>query len=523
VIGLERRVENAELATADQSRFVPLALQLRRKSNGEPLLMAGGQFDRLTARFTDAPVAPHVLPIEESQLEFFRWWSMWLASFRDGTPREISFAMCAGNRRAGKSHGTLLAQVSACVEVPGTIAWCVVDSFRSRDEVDRTITENVPGEWFHRRLSPEFAYTFANGSIIRILSADDSEALKAGRVDVANLVDLQKLSAAALLNTLGGTIDRNGIVLASANPPRKARGQFVIDLKERLEVKQLAGSLFFGFDANLNTAVDQGARARFAAIAEVVDPKLGDADAEGTWRPIEDMACPRFTAANVGAIPEQLDDITQRLIAAKVDRSFPYFAGADFQKYPWHAVTFLRAFRRADGKALYVAVGEVVHEGTETELLDRIDDVGTFTPENTVCVLDASAWWQDGAHTRGRSSSDIFKSRRWPVYPPQSKRSEKGEHARNPAVEDRLSLLNNLLTQERLLIDPTHCPKLALALKKCELKFGKPRGRYAHQVDSLSYALWWIEPKTAAPSEPHSINVETFNALAAIRLFGGGQ
>ena len=518
MIGLDRRVESAELATADRSRFVPMALQLRRKTTGQVLLMAGGQFDRLSGRFTDHPVAPHVLTVEDSQLAFLEWWALWLASFRDGTPRETSFAMCAGPRRGGKSHATLVAQIAACVEVPGTIGWCVVDSFRSRDEVDRTITENIPAAWFRRRLSPEFAYLFANGSVIRILSADDSEALKAGRVDVANLVDLQKLSAAALLNTLGGTIDRNGIVLASANPPRKARGQFVIDLKERLEVRQLEGSLFFGFDASKNTSVDQGARKRFAAIAEVVDPKLGDADADGTWRPIGEMACPRFSTANLATAPTEMLDITARLTAAKVDRPYAYFAGCDFQKYPWHAVTFLQAFRRPDGLPMYVAVGEMVHEGTETELLERIDDVGIFTPDNCCAVLDASAWWQDGGHTRGRSSSDIFKSRRWNVRPPQSKRTDKGAFARNPAVEDRLALLNNLLSQERLLIDPTRCPRLALAVYKCELKFGKPRGQHAHQVDSLSYALFWIEPRVEAIAPDPGLDMASFNALRNVRI-----
>jgi hypothetical protein len=151
-------------------------------------------------------------------------------------------------------------------------------------------------------------------------------------------------------------------------------------------------------------------------------------------------------------------------------------------------------------------------------LLDRVDDSGIYTPETVVCVLDASSWWQDGGHTRGRSSSDIFKSRRWRVHPPQSKRSEKGSFARNPAVEDRLALLNNLLADGRLLVDPARCPQLALALKKCELKFGKPRGQYAHQVDSLSYGLFWIEPKVAA-GESRGMDMETFDALRSIRVW----
>jgi hypothetical protein len=108
-------------------------------------------------------------------------------------------------------------------------------------------------------------------------------------------------------------------------------------------VRQLEGARFFGFDAAKNTAIDQDARQRFRAIAEVVDPRLGDADADGTWRPPGDVAVPRFTAAHLAPVPVELDDITARLTGAKCGSPFPTFAGCDFQKFPWHAMVFLRA------------------------------------------------------------------------------------------------------------------------------------------------------------------------------------
>jgi hypothetical protein len=501
-VSLDRKVEAADLATADRSRFVGMALQLRRKSTGEILLMAGGQYDRLSGGYIEETVTPHDLPVEESQVDFIRWWALWVASYRDGTPRDVSFAMCAGARRGGKSHATLIAQVAACVEVPGTISWCVVDSFRSRDEVDRALVENVPGAWFHRRQQPEFTYTFANGSIIRILSADNDDALKAGRVDIANLVDLQKLSPAALLNTLGGTIDKNGIVLASANPPRRARGQFVIDLKDKLEEKQLEGSLFFGFDASKNTAVDAGARKRFAAIAEVVDPKLGDADADGSWQGIGDCAYFAFRRTEHVRPPPLDGDITVETTQRKLYKWAPFVGGLDAQSHPHNAVVIAQVFRGLDGRQNIYAVGEIIQPGVERELLDAIDNSEVWGPSNLILVLDASCFWQDAQHTKGRATSDILRAAGFHCAPPQQKKTDKGDHASNPNVEDRVSLVNTLFVQRRLFISPA-CPHLISALKGCQQKFGKPIGHWAHATDALGYLCWLLEdrvqPRTSPP------------------------
>lgn len=491
---LDRKVDAAEQATADGSRMVSMALVLKRKSNGESLLMVGGQYDRLSGRYTDAQVQPHSLPIEESQVEFVQFGALWIASYRDGTPRDTSFAMCAGPRRGGKSHGTLMVQIAACVEVPGSIGWAVVDSFRSRDEVDRALVENIPGAWFHRRLSPEFSYTFANGSIIRILSADDSEALKAGRCDIGNLVDLQKLSPAALLNVLGGTIDKNGIVLASANPPRRARGQFVIDLKEKLEERQLEGARFFGFDASKNTAINQAARKRFSAIADVVDPKLGDADADGSWQGIGDCAYHAFRRTDHVRLAPDEGDITTTIARRKFGKAYPLVGGLDAQSHPHNCTVIARVFHGIDGRPNIYVIGEVVQPGTELELCDAIADTEAWGPENVALVLDASCFWQDAGHTKGRATSDIMRAQGYHCVPPQKKKSATGDHASNPNVEDSISLVNTLLTQHRLFISPA-CPQLITALKRCQQKFGKPVGFHSHVSDALRYLVWIVEDR----------------------------
>src|SRR5207249_4666331 len=42
------------------------------------------------------------------------------------------------------------------------------------------------------------------------------------------------------------------------------------------------------------------------------------------------------------------------------------------------------------------------------------------------------------------------------------------------------------------------CPDLLLALKKSQLKNGRPVGKHAHVSDALGYALWWLEPRPKA-------------------------
>jgi hypothetical protein len=139
-------------------------------------------------------------------------------------------------------------------------------------------------------------------------------------------------------------------------------------------------------------------------------------------------------------------------------------------------------------------------------LIDEIVFDTRFTPENCVLIGDASGTWQDAHHSRGRVSFDVFKARRWRMVPPQIKRSDRGEHPRNPYVLDRLNLVNRLLAGDakgpRLLIDPQRCPRLAEALRECEYRNEKPRGRHAHITDALGYALWWIEPMPKPAQRP---------------------
>jgi hypothetical protein len=279
------------------------------------------------------------------------------------------------------------------------------------------------------------------------------------------------------------------------------RGEWVLDLKETIDEGRVTGRKFFGFSLELNTRIDQDVRSRFKAIITALDPDTAEADAEGAWRPVGDVAYANFNRKLHCRSAVDGEDVTSQVTYQRLGRYYDYVAGVDFQATPFHAGAFLKVLdqHREDGKLTYHIIGQALREGTEDQFLETVDDVGLWTPENTLWIGDASGTWQDGRHSsRGRVSFDIFKQRRWRIEPPQKNKTDRGDHPRNPAREDRLNLVNHLFAQGRLLVDAEACPELALAFKKCQLKNGRPVGLHSHITDAASYSLFWLEPRTKA-------------------------
>lgn len=477
------------------------------------ILAAGGRWDLIDRRFIDQePESCKVIDLEESQIEFTSWFATWLRDYREGFERDTSLVLAGGERRGGKTFDLQVCTIATGIDVPDTIGWLICEGFREREEIHQLIVNNLPDHWYRERRAPDYRYDFRHGSTLRVQSSTDPNVLKQGRADVVFLNEGQKMRPSALVNALGGTIDRGGIGLVAANPPQSARGEWVLELKEAIDEGRVAGARFFGFSAELNTRVDQAARGRFRSIVSTIDPHAAAADAEGAWNPIGDIAYPNFKRReHVRALPE-IGNITERFIYGKSGYKGRFFLnGADFQIWPFNAGISLGVFGgREDGKPIFYVVAEMLREGSESEFLDTVEETGVWVPENTLWIGDASGTWQDGAHQRGRTSFDVFRERRWLILPPQKKKTNKGEHPSNPSRADRLSLVNNLLAQNRLFIagmrqpDGTmlaRCPELEQALKKCQLKDGRPVGKYAHITDALGYTLWWAEPRPRAKVE----------------------
>lgn len=461
---------------------------------GETLLDVGGRWDSLKQEYIEEPgTSGCVVEVKESQITYVRWLSRWIDAFVYDEPRKTRVVLTAGKRRGGKTTVGVFTMLAMAVAVPGSIIWAVSPSLEKRDELDLTLKQFFPTGWYVWKGQPRYRYIFHNGSVLRHLSADDPEILKQGKVDLVLLNEAQLMDSRTLTNAMPGTIDRGGLTLMAANPATRAIGVWVNELKEAIDLNKVQGVRFFDFDPRLNDAVDQAARQDIGDILRVVDPRVAAADDEGLWLPVGDTAYRFQTATHVKAAPE-LGDMTREYTKRKFGREYDYVAGADFQGTPHHAAVLFKVFRGLDGRPVYWAVGEILKEGTEDDLLDAVDERGMYVPENTVWVGDASGTWQDGSHKRGRVSFDIFRQRRWHIHPPRKAKSE-DRRPSNPPVEDRLHLVNNLLGQQRFMVDPVGAPRLAIALKKCEQKHGKPRGKYSHVTDAAGYALFCLEPK----------------------------
>ena len=94
-----QRLRAVEEAVAGRARYQDLALALVRAKTKETILMAGGRWDHFDRRFLDADQLEKVkvIQLEESQVDFVRWFAEWLRDYREGYPRDISLALCAGD------------------------------------------------------------------------------------------------------------------------------------------------------------------------------------------------------------------------------------------------------------------------------------------------------------------------------------------------------------------------------------------------------------------------------------------
>lgn len=492
-----------------------MRLWLTRKATDATILEAGGDWDRLTRKFAETPQTTkgRAVPLNESQVEFTEWFAGWLDKYRAGDASRERLALCGGERRGGKTFDTLFCAIAFAVAVPNSIVWLVSPTYPMRDELERTVKEYLPRSWYTYRDMPVLRFTLANGSIIQSISADEPEKLKRGRADVVLFNEAQMQARDALTYGIPATIDRGGIAILAANPPRQQRGEWVLTLREAIDANELKTARYFGFDASLNTDIDQAARKDVGAIMHLIDPRAAAADHEDAWIPVGERAYPKFDKRrHLGRAPD-VGDITAE-VTRKKGRAFPSVAGADFQGVPHQVAVVCKVFANPGGTGpIYAFTDEVIcDEATEDDLIDEIESRG-FAPETLKVIGDASGAWQDGAHkSRGRGSYDVFKARRYLIEGPRKKISTQGTHAKNPDVADRLGLVMKLMAQDRIIVDPVRCPRLAEAFKECPVNNingrKKPGGYHSHITDAAGYVLFWLEPppkaQRTAPSDPRT-------------------
>jgi hypothetical protein len=515
------------------ARFADIALALTRAKTGETLLFAGGQWDHLDRRFTNKdPEKVAIIALEESQVEFTKWFEKFLSDYREGFPRDVSAALVAGDRRGGKTFDTLCCTFAALIDVPffhsdqtPTIGWVVSKTYRERDELENVISNYLPN-WFYRHSrAPEHRYTLAHGSYLRNLSADDPNSLKQGRVDFLLFNEPQKMSPKAIKNGLFGTADRGGLMIMAANPPDGPEGDWLRDLKEAIdddpEIRPI--TRFFNFSSKQNTKIDAPARKRVAKIANKIDPDMSDADAEGTWRRWGLIACPSWSKDLIAAIPQvgAFNDMTSATTRKLFGRAFEYVIGADFQRKP-QAAAVLKIIHLPNIEGpVYWFTHSLGTVGTEVELsTELLGAPHSFMQRpgdqrGAMIVGDCSGSWQGAMRIAGRTSFGLLEAEGWYIQPAEIVKTTTSEHPRNPPVAQRLGLLQRLMEAKRIRVDPS-CTWLITSFKKCQLRETQtgtrvPKGSLAHILDAASYAIWRCEPHNRNSGPPSKGSMKSFN------------
>lgn len=510
-----RKLSDWAQKTRPENRYQDVCLVLRDSQTKATLLSAGGRWDHQEQHFIkQEPEQVRMIDMRPSQVEFVKWFASWLKAFREGLPRDVSAAITIGGRRGGKTHMGLLCTLAALIDVPRIqaselIGWLVSVSHGERDELDREIQDNIPSDWYTYREWPKHRYTLVHGSTLTNISADDPDTLKRGRADIVFQNEGAKMSSDVLFNAVGGTSDKGGLVIVATNAPRREKGSWVFTEWQAYEKartqKQPHDVVFFQVDSNLNDVIDAAARKRAGNIMKRLDPAGARADDEGLILPVGDYAYYEWEDLRNGLYPApQSDEMTLALTQRKANCAYEYIGGADFQGTPHMAASIWKVFGTIEKPELWCIDDFIVERGNEDQLLDEVEDRGIYTPENLLWIGDASGDWQDGKHRSGKDSWSVFRARRWHIEGPQPKRGQKTLHGANPPVHQRVALINRLLSEQRMMIDP-QANRMQLALKQCKSKQGKygayPAGLYAHLTDTAGYVAWWVMPPRRAAGQ----------------------
>lgn len=497
-------VSELEELLRPEHRYIDLCLTFRSKKTGEELLTVGGRWDQAAGEGRGAFIDPNpadltgkVILVNANQVSTVLAFRDWLTARLHGGPRK-RLLITGGDRRGGKSFIVTALCCAACLAVPGALTWYVSPTLKKRDELERyTKRHTLPG-WRSYSVR-ELTFSFANGSRIVNITGDDAEDLKRGEADLIVYNEPQAMTEDVLTYGAPAIIDKGGLLLFAGNPARKRKGVWFTRLVKSIEDGKYTKGDFCRLSRRDNPDIDASAGDDVSELMHLVNPEAARADDDGVFMEPGSFAYAEHFDEKRNTAPTL--DVAEFCTAEVIRRAgvfgkFDNLNGVDFQAWPFNAGVSIQAVGNPAAPTFYVT-GYLVREDDENYFLD--DAFGLWPQERTLWIGDASGDWQDAKHTRGRSSFDKFKARRWRIEPPQKKKSDRGDHAANPSREDRINVVNALLDAGRLIICMDKAAPVAEALQKCEVDpKGRPRGRYAHLTDALGYPLWWASPKPKA-------------------------
>lgn len=517
----------------ESRRYIDLSVSLRlcdvdpdtqrwQTETDEELIEVGGRWDRRQKRWSGDAKRQLVIRVHRGQEKAARWLAEWFRRRARGPRgpqwsdfRRVWSVLLLGGRRGGKSHLACVALVMFAAMVPRSRVFAVSPTQEETDELEQAVRSLMPRRWYRFRgggAGKPLQFRLANGARILCLSGHKPRSLKRGRVDFALYNETQNMSKAGWVQLRGAISDRGGLCVLAANPPDAELGRWVEEVYEQAKEKKNLVEVF-ELSAKDNPFVEYQALADMEA--DINDPITFAREVEGKMMPIGDIVMHSWSVESIRTPGPELVDVTAELTRAQLGRAAGYIIGCDFQLQPAMVASVVKLFKDpADPNEVipWVVDEAFVEDADENDLLDAIEAIDRWTPSGRVegqtyrgwiesgddkanpvhasCILDASAWWQDGAHSKGKTSDRAFAARRWAfLYKPQK------ESDRNPDILERVKCTNaklkNANGRRRMFVAPW-CEHTIRAMRSWENKNGVPnrRSKYAHLCDAVSYVVY---------------------------------
>lgn len=530
----------------------------------EELVELGGRWDRQEKRWSHQPHTRRAVvrvPRGSDQEQPARWLGEWFRRWigggtgphwaergvmLGGREEAIEFIrawvlMLYGGRRGGKTTLAVLALLMMSVCFPGARAYAISPTQAETDELEQELVRMAPRHWYRIHsmgAGKSLQYRFAHGSRVLYISGHKPRGLKRGRMDIALYNEAQDQYHAGYKRLRGAIVDKAGLVILACNPPDAPIGRWVEELFERARAQdsdrktRTRMAQAFKLVGKHNPFVSQESLADMREeMSDVdarreVDGEMGIAIGDVVWHAFS-------STESVREVPPNLVDVTAEVTQREFGAACGYIVGMDFQKTPAMVAILIKVFRDPEDvqqELLLWVVDEVlVEKGDEYQLCDALEGERRWTrtgkhesetyrgwavpeedreePRRCAVVMDASGFFQDGAHNRGKTSDLALKTRGWKLLFAPHKGSD-----RNPDILERCKVTNRLLKaadspdgkvlgRRRLFFVPTVL-KTIEAMKLWELRNGIPyrQSVYAHVSDGVSYPVFRLfgKPKQKA-------------------------
>jgi len=530
-------------ASGPRPRYVP--------ETDEQLIEVGGVWNKRSKRWEPGESETLMvirIPRGSEQEPAARYVAEWLRRIAIGPKgphwedfHRVWTLLLEGGRRGGKSHLSVVTLVTYAVMIPNALVWAVSPTNDETDELEGAIRSLLPGDWYTFRGgggNRASQFKLPNGSRILLISGHKPRALKRGKVDLVLYNEGQNMSRAGWIQLRGAVADSGGMVIVACNPPDSEIGRWIEELHENARAGKIR-AVAFHMTAQTNPFVQAES---LEDMSDEVDDLTYRREVKGEFVPIGDTVMHAWSdsASVLDDVPAHWIDVTARETKRELGRAAGYATGMDFQQTPHMPAAVERFYTDPKSEDPDEVIGVVVDEvvcddANEDELIDaleampryqgsglprvegdcyhgqdreRITDPGSYAPKHCAVVMDASAWWQDGEHHKGRTSDRKLRARGWiHLYRPQK------DSDRNPEIVERVKVSNARLKSadkrdsagkitkpgRRRFFVLKHCTRTIKAMRSWENKNGIPNRRsdFAHICDAVTYVIFRFFGKPA--------------------------